>query len=682
MKINSLFKPTALAIVLSALINPAFAETHDHKQPHALLKVQPSTVYQAAKGQSLGNSLQQIAQRSGIEFKINTDLSNDQVAHALASDSWDNAVRDLLSGYNYTTVMDGDRIKTVIITGHNGTSTAPSVADKTRVDESQLIVIAPKVISLPKKYHNFPAGAVTAVNLPVKQLMALKDGSKAQLDLPMGQFNVAHDRTVDELDGSKTWIGYLADEGEGYRILLSQGNAGTMGVVTTPDGSYNIESDGNNTFLVDTSKLKDTGYDGDTLEPPTMGAAALNATQSELTQLQTAVDSAKRTLDAANAQLTSLKSLLKTYQGLLATAQTNLNNALANQKAKETLYIQAYTNYNAKRTAAALTALNSAYSAYLNARIAYNNATITFQTTSKNVTNINASIGVIQKSITTAQANYDKAVAALNQAKAAPSSTTTATSTSTTTATTNGLTTIDLMVVYTTAGQTADYAKQRVNLLVTASNQAYKDSGINMRLRLVYTEPTTYVENNANSTALSDLAFSKGVFSTIAQKRSQYGADLVFLFRPLYAKTHGSCGTTYVEFANGTKADKTYGYGTVSDGNAKDSTGYYCAVNTFTHEIGHTLGLVHDREYSSFPGVFNYAYAWGVQGTFGTIMSYKSPVLMYFSTPSLATQCKGQPCGYATTDAARSSDQAKSVNYTAPIIADFMPTTTAVPVLK
>jgi hypothetical protein len=163
----------------------------------------------------------------------------------------------------------------------------------------------------------------------------------------------------------------------------------------------------------------------------------------------------------------------------------------------------------------------------------------------------------------------------------------------------------------------------------------------------------------------------------------QYGADLVFLFRPLNAATQISCGTTYLEMANGSAPNKQLGYGTISDGMSKDAkTGYYCAINTFTHEIGHSLGLVHDREYSNATGSFAYSYAWGVQGSFGTIMSYKQPVVMYFSTPALATKCANSPCGYAETDTARSSDQVKSVNLTSKAITAFMPTMVTTPVIK
>jgi hypothetical protein len=92
--------------------------------------------------------------------------------------------------------------------------------------------------------------------------------------------------------------------------------------------------------------------------------------------------------------------------------------------------------------------------------------------------------------------------------------------------------------------------------------------------------------------------------------------------------------------------------------------------------------LVHDRADANGYGATPYSYAWSNEGVFATIMSYQTPMLMLFSTPLLTTQCAGQPCGYAATDATRSSDQSRVVNMTAPTIAAFEPTTTATPVLQ
>jgi hypothetical protein len=517
-------------------------------------------------------------------------------------------------------------------------------------------------------------------------MMNVKEGSTITLDLPIGQYNVAHDRTVKEDDGSKTWVGYLSDEGEGYRVFLSQGASGTMGIVTTPDGTYNIESFKGVTYLVDTNKLQHAGYEGDSVIPAEtmMGAIKMDSTQSEVDQLQAMTDAAKKVLDTAAASVTKSTDLLISAQIQLKALQAAYNDAISKYVTAQNLFNATNLAYKAKATAANLATLKSASANMTNANNTYLVALKSFQTAITTTNQLANALNSAKAAFVKAQTNYDQALKSLNAAKATLVTTSpTVSSVATTIPGAANMSVVDLMVVYTTVGQSADYAKQRITLLVTASNQAYIDSGISMKLRLVYTEPTTYIESNSNSQALDDLANSRGVFGTISQKRAQYGADLVFLFRPLYAQTAGSCGTTYVEFAGGSPANKWAGFGTIGDGNSVDAKkGYYCAINTFTHEIGHSLGLVHDREYSNFTGVFDYSYAWGVQGSFATIMSYKQPVLMYFSSPALTTKCAGQPCGYPETDNARSSDQSKSVNYTAPIIANFMPTTVSTPILK
>jgi len=575
-------------------------------------------------------------------------------------------------------------IKTVIISGRN--SDGPSViTSQATQDQSGMLVISPKLKQLPQKYRDLPAGSVTAINFPITELIARNDSSAISVDLPIGEYNVAHTRTVKEDDGSKTWIGYLSDQGEGYRVFLSKGAGGTMGVLTTPDGTYNIETDKTGTYLVDTSKLTHAGFEGDTTLPSetTMDVKVAKATQSQIAQSQAAVTKAKAQLDAANAIVTKYTNTAKSYKLAYTTATTALNVANTAINKAKAAYNSAVTAYNTSKTSSNAAKVKSASNTYSLAVKKYNAAVIVLNNAANNINSMTNTLAAKTTDASKAKSTYDLAVKALADAKAALV-TVPANIVTTTTASTNASTTVvDIMVVYTTVANSADFAKQRITLLTTASNQAYLDSGINLKLRLVYTEATSYVENNSNNQALSDLANDRGAFAGIAQKRAQYGADLVFLFRPLYAQSAGSCGTTYLEFENGKPANSNYGYGVISDGNSKDSsTSTYCGANTYAHEIGHSLGLVHDREYSQSTGAFPYSYAWGVSGSFATIMSYKQPVLMYFSTPTLATQCAGQPCGYASTDPNRSSDQTKSVNYTAPIVANFMPTLVNAPILK
>jgi Metallo-peptidase family M12B Reprolysin-like len=527
-----------------------------------MIKELPHNIYHIVKNKTLLAATNQIANRAGITFKINVALENDLINQKLAADDWKAALAQLLYGYNYTTIFDHGAIKTVVITGRNGSGHDNEV---TAVAESDLVVVVPDSVNkLPGKYKNYHPGSVMGVNLPMKELASVPLGEEMTLDLPIGQYKVRHDNQVDHGNGSSTWIGYLDEEGKGYRVYLSQGDAGVIGDVYTPDGAYNIETVDGETVIVDLEKsgLQNTGFINDEAEPIT------NAL----------VDAGINTV--ANA--------------VGAKTEANTAKAVSTKKSR-------------------------------------------------------------------------KAAAAIPPSAAAQAS---------------GGTVVDLMVLYTTNKQTAVYAKQRVNYLVTVSNQAYKDSGINMSLRLVHVRPTSYVENNSNSQALSDLAYGRGAFAGTATLRKQYGADLVMLFRPFYKQTAGSCGTTYVGFSNGGNGNANFGYGTIGDGSSKDAqANYYCGTSTFTHEIGHSLGNVHDREFSGFSGKFPYSYAWGIQNKFGTIMSYYGPSIMLFSTPNLSTQCAGTPCGFAEGDA-NSSDQAKTINYTAPIVGNYKPTTVSVPVIQ
>jgi peptidyl-Asp metalloendopeptidase len=679
----SILKYTFLWVAAGLIVSSAesFADDTASTNP---IKIKPAAIYHAVRGKPLSETLAQIAQRSGISFKINTDLGKDVVSQPISADNWANAVKSLLSNYNYTLTQEGGVVKTVIVmsrTHENDTLFPNSVSNSTQ----DLILIEPKFNALPSKYKEFPVGSITEIDLPINAVMNVKDGATITLDLPIGQYSVAHDHTVKENDGSKTWVGYLSNEGEGYRVFLSQGASGTMGIVTTPDGTYNIESFKGVTYLVDTNKLQHAGYEGDSVIPAEtmMGAIKMDSTQSQVDQLQVIADSAKKVLDAANDLVIKNIGLLTNAQSQLKILQSQYNDAISKYATAQSLFNAATNAYKAKISVQNLAVLKTATINMANAKNVYLAALKYYQTAINTINQLTSGLNSSKSALTLAQTKFDQALKSLNAAKATLVATTSPSNGSTTNLGSANKTVIDLMVVYTTAGQSSDYAKQRISLLVTASNQAYIDSGINMTLRLVYTEPTTYVESNSNSQALDDLANSRSAFATIGQKRLQYGADLVFLFRPLYAQTAGSCGTTYVEFAGGKPANKWAGYGTIGDGNSVDAKkGYYCAINTFTHEIGHSLGLVHDREYSNFTGVFDYSYAWGIQGSFATIMSYKQPVLMYFSSPALTTKCAGQPCGYPETDNARSSDQSKSVNYTAPIIANFMSTTVSTPILK
>lgn len=254
----------SLGMALALPSANANSDTTTHEQR---FKVAPSPVFQTSHGQSLAETLSQIAQRSGITFKIDTDLAQDRVEQTISATNWGEAIGKLLSKHNFTIIEDRGAIKTVIVSGHinDGINNQPTAIGKS----DKFIVLERKQYPLPDRYKKFPVASVMPIHLPIDSIMATPTQANVQLELPVGRFNVTHDDTVNESDGSKTWIGHLADEGEGYRIFLSQGPAGVMGIITTPDTKYSIEpeTDGS-TFLLDTKLLTSGGYEGDTKVQP------------------------------------------------------------------------------------------------------------------------------------------------------------------------------------------------------------------------------------------------------------------------------------------------------------------------------------------------------------------------------------------------------------------------------
>jgi hypothetical protein len=259
-----------------------------------------------------------------------------------------------------------------------------------------------------------------------------------------------------------------------------------------------------------------------------------------------------------------------------------------------------------------------------------------------------------------------------------------------------GPVTIDVMVVY-SQGLASMLGSQRLALiriqnLVDITNQAYAASGVNQRIRLVYTTEVSYPDNTSNQSALDDIT---GVdengnpvsvpasLADIAALRTQYGADLVVMLRSYDNATQGDCGVGWL--IGGGQAtivpseSNAYGYSVVSDGS---NGGYYCLDTTFAHELGHNMGDAHDRANATLSGAYAYSYGYVGNGTngFSTIMAYGTDTqtpLAVFSNPNIST-CQNTPCGVADSSSS-SADNAHSMNNTAALIAAFEPTTVVNP---
>lgn len=200
--------------------------------------------------------------------------------------------------------------------------------------------------------------------------------------------------------------------------------------------------------------------------------------------------------------------------------------------------------------------------------------------------------------------------------------------------------TIDIMVLYTddtraAAGGTSAI-EATVQSAVDLANTAYANSGITMRMRLVYKGEYAYTETGS---AVSDLTALRND-AAVAALRDQYKADLV----SFVVESCDYCGIGYLMSSLST------GFAP----NAMNVVARSCAAANLTlaHESGHNMGCEHDPANAGGTSMFAYNRGHYVDGVFRTVMSYNSQCasgctrVPYFSNP--AVSYSGFPTGIAS----------------------------------
>ncbi len=222
---------------------------------------------------------------------------------------------------------------------------------------------------------------------------------------------------------------------------------------------------------------------------------------------------------------------------------------------------------------------------------------------------------------------------------------------------------VDLLVVFTpdariaAGGEAAMLAT--IDLAVAVTNQALDNSAVAPRVRLVDAREVAYTESRILSVDLDRLTTrADGVMDDVHALRDAIGADLVSLI--VERNTAGLEGLGWL-MQNPSASFESLAFSVVMRRTA--------ATLTLAHEIGHNLGLNHDRANASAPGAYPYAYGYRDPPYFRDVMSYACPgtpcpLVSHFSNPDVVYA--GRPTGRAD-----SEDNARALRQTMPVAAQF-----------
>ncbi len=222
---------------------------------------------------------------------------------------------------------------------------------------------------------------------------------------------------------------------------------------------------------------------------------------------------------------------------------------------------------------------------------------------------------------------------------------------------------VELLVVYSSEARVAaggaEAMRATIELAVEATNDALAHSLVPAQLRLVDAREVAYAESRSLSTDLDRVTgIDDGAMDDVHAWRDAAGADLVSLI--VERNDAGIEGIAWL------MQSPTVDFAPLAFSVVMRRT---AASLTLAHEVGHNLGLAHDRDNAGAAGVYPYAYGYRDPPYFRDVMSYPCqgtpcPLVPYFSTPDAFHA--GRPLGRPDLE-----DNARALRQTMPVAAAF-----------
>jgi hypothetical protein len=245
--------------------------------------------------------------------------------------------------------------------------------------------------------------------------------------------------------------------------------------------------------------------------------------------------------------------------------------------------------------------------------------------------------------------------------------------------------TITVLFIYSSdfANDYGENTQLRLQQLINTANQSFADSTLSVEFQIAGTVELEYDKLNSDMDLITQLTCdldtlqSNGVcirneiFSFVSSLRSSSKADIISFVRPYNSSSLNTCGLGWVT-GGGTNGDLSNPLWKETAVNVVNVDGP-CTEWTFTHELGHNLGLNHGALQDYEGGSFTWAWGYGEYDSFSTIMTYQSLYgngsqrIYRFSNPDQV--CMNSSCGIPQEES-NAADAVSALKVTIPQVAN------------